>query len=486
MGWGGQQNKMKKTLGGLGGQGAMGHGGYGQQMGHPGVHSMGHQIGHQLNQSLVPLPDRRTPTGQVTSLGETIKNMAGKSAFALPPKRYSQNRITFKENLTKSLPKTLVEDSDDWTAPETTVRVAETASPSGAFYFPKRDATLDCKMVPVGDVLRMVREKQSAQSSGLVITKQHSSSYYLAGLNQNTNNNNNNSSQSSQFQDPSSSIRYSCQTHPNQSILRPRPANIPFKREGQGRSSKETHAILMRNMINMFIPAALADLNMATQINRQIEQNVAQFDGKNGNANKTKNFTLDKTVSKHFLFYFTTVAIRFFSEAAFLLAQVYLFGFTVPNMVKCNTFPCPGDYVDCFVSRSIEKTIFLKFMFGFTIGCCVLNVFEILYLCHVAFQRFWFGEKMVYFREKHAEVLKIIEEEKILKNERKNEQKKIKKLEILNRRKDFFRKIFRKRSSGRLVTNTQDQPLITPMKKTKNGSTTDSSEGLSLLGKLSK
>ena len=95
---------------------------------------------------------------------------------------------------------------------------------------------------------------------------------------------------------------------------------------------------------------------------------------------QVKQFVISKTINNHFYFYLVVVVIRLLSETAFLFAQYYLFGFKVAKMLKCGLFPCPGDLVDCFVSRSTEKTIFLNFMFGFTCLCIVLNFVEIIYL----------------------------------------------------------------------------------------------------------
>ena len=71
--------------------------------------------------------------------------------------------------------------------------------------------------------------------------------------------------------------------------------------------------------------------------------------------------------------------VRLNLEFGFLYLQWHLFGFEVPETYKCKKKPCPN-IVDCFPSRPQEKTIFLYFMFLFSILCCVLNVCEFLEL----------------------------------------------------------------------------------------------------------
>lgn len=101
----------------------------------------------------------------------------------------------------------------------------------------------------------------------------------------------------------------------------------------------------------------------------------------------TPKIQLDKTVSTHFKLYSLSVVFRLIFEIIFAYFQYRFFGFEVPNMVKCDIFPCPGDRVDCFISRSMEKTIFLNFMFGFTILCIVLNALELNYLVYLFLTR---------------------------------------------------------------------------------------------------
>ncbi|KAM4727179.1 gap junction delta-2 protein isoform 1-T2 [Anableps anableps] len=83
--------------------------------------------------------------------------------------------------------------------------------------------------------------------------------------------------------------------------------------------------------------------------------------------------------SKVLLIYIIHVMLRSIMEIVFLIGQYYLFGFDVPHLFRCETYPCPNR-TDCFVSRATEKTIFLNFMFSVSLGCFILNIVELHYL----------------------------------------------------------------------------------------------------------
>lgn len=83
--------------------------------------------------------------------------------------------------------------------------------------------------------------------------------------------------------------------------------------------------------------------------------------------------------SQVLLTYIIHVVLRSIMEIAFLVGQYYLFGFEVPHLFRCETYPCPTR-TDCFVSRATEKTIFLNFMFSISLGCFLLNIVELHYL----------------------------------------------------------------------------------------------------------
>ncbi|XP_051891535.1 gap junction delta-2 protein [Pristis pectinata] len=77
--------------------------------------------------------------------------------------------------------------------------------------------------------------------------------------------------------------------------------------------------------------------------------------------------------------YVMHVLLRAVMEIIFLLGQYYLYGFNVPCLFVCWTYPCPTK-TDCFVSRATEKTIFLNFMFCVSLACFLLNIVELHYL----------------------------------------------------------------------------------------------------------
>lgn len=83
--------------------------------------------------------------------------------------------------------------------------------------------------------------------------------------------------------------------------------------------------------------------------------------------------------SQVLLIYIIHVLLRSIMEILFLFGQYYLFGFEVPHLYRCETYPCPNK-TDCFVSRATEKTIFLNFMFSVSLGCFILNIVELHYL----------------------------------------------------------------------------------------------------------
>ncbi|XP_066506793.1 gap junction delta-2 protein-like [Hoplias malabaricus] len=85
-------------------------------------------------------------------------------------------------------------------------------------------------------------------------------------------------------------------------------------------------------------------------------------------------------LSSHVLLtYIVHIVLRSIMELVFLVGQCCLFGFEVPHLFQCDTYPCPNR-TDCFVSRATEKTIFLNFMFSIGLGCFLLNVVELHYL----------------------------------------------------------------------------------------------------------
>lgn len=78
--------------------------------------------------------------------------------------------------------------------------------------------------------------------------------------------------------------------------------------------------------------------------------------------------------------YLANVTCKILLEVAFIVGQWYLYGFTLEPMFLCNREPCPH-YVECFISRPTEKSIFIVFMFVVACVSLALNLIEILFLC---------------------------------------------------------------------------------------------------------
>ncbi|XP_053313209.1 gap junction alpha-2 protein-like [Spea bombifrons] len=77
--------------------------------------------------------------------------------------------------------------------------------------------------------------------------------------------------------------------------------------------------------------------------------------------------------------YTTSVLFKSFFETGFLLGQWYLYGFVMLPIYVCERDPCPHK-VDCFVSRPMEKTIFILFMLVVSLVSLLLNLLELLHL----------------------------------------------------------------------------------------------------------
>ncbi|MEE6484225.1 hypothetical protein FKM82_013800 [Ascaphus truei] len=77
--------------------------------------------------------------------------------------------------------------------------------------------------------------------------------------------------------------------------------------------------------------------------------------------------------------YITSVIFKSIFEAGFLLGQWYLYGFVMPPKYECERDPCPH-IVYCYVSRPMEKTIFIIFMLVVSLIALVLNLLELIHL----------------------------------------------------------------------------------------------------------
>uniref|UniRef100_A0A3Q4I5H4 Gap junction protein delta 3 n=1 Tax=Neolamprologus brichardi TaxID=32507 RepID=A0A3Q4I5H4_NEOBR len=76
--------------------------------------------------------------------------------------------------------------------------------------------------------------------------------------------------------------------------------------------------------------------------------------------------------------YIITVIFRILAEIGFLFVQWRLYGFEVKAHFPCSRSPCPLT-VECFTSRSAEKTIFLLFYFAVGVVSAFSSIVEFLY-----------------------------------------------------------------------------------------------------------
>ncbi|CAJ0928592.1 unnamed protein product [Ranitomeya imitator] len=77
--------------------------------------------------------------------------------------------------------------------------------------------------------------------------------------------------------------------------------------------------------------------------------------------------------------YIISIVTKSILEAGFLLGQWYLYGFVMTPNYVCERPPCPHK-VDCFVSRPMEKTIFILFMLVVSLISLFLNLLELTIL----------------------------------------------------------------------------------------------------------
>ncbi|XP_075709303.1 gap junction alpha-4 protein-like [Rhinoderma darwinii] len=77
--------------------------------------------------------------------------------------------------------------------------------------------------------------------------------------------------------------------------------------------------------------------------------------------------------------YISSIIFKSVLEAGFLLGQWYLYGFVMAPNYVCERPPCPHK-VDCFVSRPMEKTIFIVFMLVVSLISLFLNLLELTIL----------------------------------------------------------------------------------------------------------
>ncbi|MBN3313792.1 CXD3 protein, partial [Atractosteus spatula] len=77
------------------------------------------------------------------------------------------------------------------------------------------------------------------------------------------------------------------------------------------------------------------------------------------------------------LLYLVNVGFRLLAEVGALVGQWWLYGFTLEAQFPCQRFPCPYT-VDCFTSRPMEKTVFLRFYFTVGVVSALISLTELL------------------------------------------------------------------------------------------------------------
>lgn len=77
--------------------------------------------------------------------------------------------------------------------------------------------------------------------------------------------------------------------------------------------------------------------------------------------------------------YVAQLGVRLILEGVTLGVQYHLYGFQVPRVSQCYTYPC-SHLVECIHSRPSEKTIFLKAMFGVSGLCLFFTLLELVLL----------------------------------------------------------------------------------------------------------
>ncbi|XP_067869106.1 gap junction delta-3 protein-like [Heterodontus francisci] len=77
--------------------------------------------------------------------------------------------------------------------------------------------------------------------------------------------------------------------------------------------------------------------------------------------------------------YIVHVILRLLTEIGLIVAQYLIYGFTIEAHFQCIGFPCPHT-VDCFVSRPMEKTVFLVFYFIVGVLSVIISFVELVHI----------------------------------------------------------------------------------------------------------
>ncbi|XP_018413534.1 PREDICTED: gap junction alpha-2 protein-like [Nanorana parkeri] len=109
---------------------------------------------------------------------------------------------------------------------------------------------------------------------------------------------------------------------------------------------------------------------------KAIEATVSKVKSDSKNESPTKKFKIQGALM---CTYTISVVFKSVFEAGFVFGQWYLYGFVMPPVFVCSRMPCPHK-VDCFVSRPMEKTIFIIFMLVVSLISLLLNLLELVHL----------------------------------------------------------------------------------------------------------
>ncbi|XP_067824951.1 gap junction delta-3 protein-like [Heptranchias perlo] len=84
--------------------------------------------------------------------------------------------------------------------------------------------------------------------------------------------------------------------------------------------------------------------------------------------------------------YIIHVFLRLLAEIGLMVSQYLIYGFTIEPQFLCTAFPCPH-VVDCFVSRPMEKTVFLVFYFIVGVLSAIVSLVELVHIFRKLFHR---------------------------------------------------------------------------------------------------
>lgn len=78
--------------------------------------------------------------------------------------------------------------------------------------------------------------------------------------------------------------------------------------------------------------------------------------------------------------YIMQLLFKILLEVTFIVGQYFLYGFILmPSKLTFGEYPCKGQ-VECFITRPMEKSIFIVFMLVMAVVSVILNIVEIIHL----------------------------------------------------------------------------------------------------------